>query len=108
MYTGANIIDMVGRKCHSLTVIEQAASYKRARWRCQCDCGARIIVRGDLLRTGHTKSCGRCFRRLTSVAAASQQKLQRLQINWSRPTNAGEIDLWRICFKSNQHFNKYK
>lgn len=27
-------------------------------WRCQCECGNEIVVRGDSLRSGHTKSCG--------------------------------------------------
>lgn len=27
-------------------------------WTCECDCGARVIVRGNNLLTGHTKSCG--------------------------------------------------
>lgn len=31
------------------------------RWRCQCDCGKLISVRGDCLRYGFTKSCG-CLR----------------------------------------------
>jgi hypothetical protein len=33
----------------------------RAVWLCQCDCGNFHKTTGDLLRSGHTKSCG-CLR----------------------------------------------
>lgn len=31
-------------------------------WRCECVCGGTIVLRGDSLLTGNTKSCG-CYRR---------------------------------------------
>lgn len=30
-------------------------------WKCQCECGNKIIVSNSHLRTGHTKSCG-CYK----------------------------------------------
>jgi hypothetical protein len=27
-------------------------------WECECSCGNKIIVRGESLKTGNTKSCG--------------------------------------------------
>lgn len=27
-------------------------------WKCQCDCGKEIIIKGDNLQNGGTKSCG--------------------------------------------------
>ena len=49
-----------------LTVVEQADDFigmdgqKRPMWLCKCDCGnpELIIVRGDSLTSGHTRSCG--------------------------------------------------
>lgn len=52
-------IDMSGRVCGSLTVIERAAGGEGAvRWRCRCSCGAESIVDGT--SSGHTRSCGAC------------------------------------------------
>lgn len=54
-------IDMTGKRCGLLTVIEYAGydrSYGQAKWRCKCHCGNETIVGGTDLRTGNTKSCG--------------------------------------------------
>ena len=54
-----NIIDETGNKYHKLTVanfayIKNACAY----WNCICECGNKIVVAGNHLRSGHTKSCG--------------------------------------------------
>lgn len=38
-------------------------------WNCVCECGISRIVRGDLLRKGHTKTCGNTGCRKTAVSA---------------------------------------
>lgn len=57
------LIDLTGQRFGRLVVIERAGSSTSgfALWRCRCDCGKEIVVRGPLLRNGTTKSCG-CFR----------------------------------------------
>jgi hypothetical protein len=67
------VIDMLGKRCHHLTVIAHAGSAIKgdgrshtAVWRCLCDCGREIIVLGWALRSGHTKSCG-CARIAANV-----------------------------------------
>jgi len=55
------IINEINNKYGKLTVIEQAATPKNKKgiyWKCQCECGNTIIVKGDYLRNGDTKSCG--------------------------------------------------
>ena len=58
--------DYIGRKYGRLTVIDRAEDYispkgwHDSRWVCQCECGNKTIVRGLLLRNGHTTSCG-CY-----------------------------------------------
>lgn len=52
--------DLTGQKFGKLTIIKYVYtdSYRRAIWRCKCECGNVIEVRGDMLRNGNTKSCG--------------------------------------------------
>lgn len=55
-------IEMAGRRCGHLLVIKKADVYRGhdTRWFCKCDCGNYSVVRGNYLRSGHTKSCGNC------------------------------------------------
>jgi hypothetical protein len=50
-----------------LTIIKQIEDYiepktkrRSARWLCECSCKNKIIVTGNDIRSGHTKSCG-CY-----------------------------------------------
>jgi hypothetical protein len=54
------VIEMAGQQFGRFTVVNRATSNRRgvARWCCRCACGKDRIVRGDDLRTGHTRSCG--------------------------------------------------
>lgn len=56
-----------GKKFWYLTAIERVeppesdhGKVKQTWYRCMCDCGRETIVRGHLLISGHTKSCGKC------------------------------------------------
>lgn len=55
-----NVVNEVGNKYGNLTVIEEDGRTKQRSvvWKCQCDCGNIISVRGSDLRNGHTQSCG--------------------------------------------------
>lgn len=56
------ILSLLGQKFGRLTVISfEGIKKKKPRWRCKCDCGSEKILRGDYLKSGHTKSCG-CLR----------------------------------------------
>jgi hypothetical protein len=62
-------IDMVGKRCGKLVVLERAGSdqsrgrsQSHALWSCLCDCGGTIVVAGGHLREGRVLSCG-CARR---------------------------------------------
>ena len=58
--------DLTGQIFGRLKVLEQSEDFiqkngkHRAMWLCQCSCENKnlIIVRGDSLTNGHTKSCG--------------------------------------------------
>ena len=52
-------INEIGNKYGRLTVVEDAGTINgRAVWKCLCDCGNEIVVKGKYLRNGDTKSCG--------------------------------------------------
>lgn len=56
-----DVIDEIGNKYGTLTVIERSFSGKRhrgAEWICRCECGNEIVARGYDLRKGHVVSCG--------------------------------------------------
>ena len=56
-------MDLVGEKYGRLTVVAFDGIRKRkAYWKCVCDCGLTVVVPGNNLRTGNTKSCG-CLHR---------------------------------------------
>lgn len=54
---------MVGLSFGRLCVTARAGSDHKgqALWQCQCQCGEELVVRGAVLRNGHTQSCG-CLR----------------------------------------------
>lgn len=54
--------DLTNQRFAKLFVTERAGTekYGQILWQCQCDCGNYCLVRGADLRSGNTKSCGRC------------------------------------------------
>lgn len=52
--------DLIGKRFGRLKVLEELPERKGGRiaWRCLCDCGEEIDVKGIYLTTEETKSCG--------------------------------------------------
>lgn len=129
----SRVIDMTGQRCGRLTVIERAATDKdrRATWKCRCDCGNEITVRGKELRNGDTRSCGclqkdkarrRMVKENTTHGAAKRNNISRLYSIWrgmkercSVPTCTGYKDYggrgitvcpeWRDSFEAFQDWS---
>lgn len=55
---GHRFQDLTGQVFHRLTVLECTETNPRAKWKCQCLCGATTIVFANNLKRGHTTSCG--------------------------------------------------
>ena len=61
-------INIAGEVYGRLTVIEEVeqdisiSNKKIRKWKCQCECGNKVITRQVSLRSGNTKSCG-CLRK---------------------------------------------
>ncbi len=54
-----NKINEISNKHGQLTVTAGSKTVdSRVMWLCMCDCGNELVVRGNDLRSGHTKSCG--------------------------------------------------
>ena len=55
-------MNLIGERFGNLTVIDRATVQdgKNYRWLCLCDCGNQCEVTTCHLRSGHTRSCGRC------------------------------------------------
>lgn len=53
----------IGNRYGSLTVIgpyrkNEKGNHSVVEWKCVCDCGTELYVKGNSLRSGHTQSCG--------------------------------------------------
>lgn len=53
-------MDMTGRTFGYLTVIRQDGKnqWDQPMWLCRCRCGTEKTIRGSVLRSGHSNSCG--------------------------------------------------
>lgn len=57
-------VDMTGKKYGRLTVLgrDYTIIHTHAHWRCLCECGNEVTIRGTSIRQGDYVSCG-CYRR---------------------------------------------
>lgn len=55
------VYDLTGQVFGRLTAVEQAENSIQGhkQYRCRCECGKEIVVRGSELHNGRVKSCGR-------------------------------------------------
>lgn len=80
-------IDLTGMRFGKLSVIERAEDYVSPRgyrgvaWKCRCDCGKDVVIRGCNLRNGKSLSCG-CNRIEHPNRLTHGQKGTRLYAIW--------------------------
>lgn len=80
--------DLSGNTYGRLTVT--SFSHKKARksyFNCQCDCGNNIVARGDMLKSGNTKSCG-CYHRDQITKGTEQDRF------WAYVDKSGDCWEW--------------
>ena len=59
---GRKRLDLTGQKFGLLTVLNPAENIgEDTAWLCRCDCGKERIIRTMSLRSGNTRSCGKCL-----------------------------------------------
>lgn len=76
-------------------------------WKCQCDCGEIVFIRGDSLRNGNTRSCG-CLNR--DIASQGTNNLQHGHTRSKKRSK--EFYTWinmlqRCSNPNNEHFKYY-
>lgn len=71
-------LDLTGHRFGRLVVLARAGRDRHGsmRWRCKCDCGREITVRGQNLRSGNTRSCG-CYQRKVARIVGRRLRPQR-------------------------------
>ena len=99
--------DKIGMKFGRLTVIDVAKPYvsprgeKSKQWLCKCECGNEIVVRGCMLTSGNTQSCG-CLRKDVSA--------KRMYVHGCTHTRL--YNIWKLiksrCLNpNNRRFDRY-
>lgn len=74
-----------GKVFGRLTVVGEGPRISgRVSWSCLCDCGSSVVVRGHLLKSGETQSCG-CMRteRLVAMNKTHGEYDSRTHRSWS-------------------------
>lgn len=82
--------NLIGKKFGRLTVVDyaednvSASGYHTVMWKCVCECGKFVVVRGKCLTSGVTKSCG-CFQKssMSSRVSKHHKSGTRLYAIWN-------------------------
>jgi len=103
-------IDISKKRFNRLTVMKYAFTKNgKAYWLCECDCSNTVILQGDRIKRGVTKSCG-CFAVESSIQSGRNKKGRtwgkRLYIK-----HKAEYSVWcgmkRRCYNSNEDSFQY-
>lgn len=92
----SKFIDLSGRVFGKLTVIEYCGNdkWRVSKWLCLCDCGKKIILTSNHLKSGSTKSCG-CLRK-------EKTKLRFTKHNYKNTTIYNTwINMKQRCYNNN-------
>lgn len=111
---GQKIKNLIGQRFGKLVVVEEDGKHSDNfyYWKCKCDCGNEIIVRGNNLKTGTTQSCG-CIKSRGEefVNQYLQQKNFNYQREYSFPdlisTDRGGLLRFDFCILDAKNIPKY-
>lgn len=65
--------DLTGKIFGRLTVLKLSHIKRISQWLCKCECGNEVVVTGNSMVIGDTKSCG-CYRKERPTIEASEEK----------------------------------
>lgn len=91
------LINLAGKKFGKLVVLERAPNKtKHVMWKCQCECGVVLDVRGEHLRKGLTTTCGHCGEHPNKFIDITGQRFGKLvAIERSKEIDNQGIILWK-------------
>ncbi len=75
--------DLIGKKYGNLTILSKTdikTKHGHYYYKCICDCGIEILVIGDNVRRGTTKSCG-CLRKKVTGDRARKHGMKNTRLN---------------------------
>ena len=103
----SKLIDLTGQRFGRLTVIERAenAGNKQIRWLCKCDCGGKVTVRGDHLRSSYVLSCG-CLNR-ENTSKRSRKLMTKHGLYYTRLYKTWSNMKDRCCNPKNRSYPRY-
>ena len=88
-------IDLTGQRFNKLLVLEEAPRPDKKhpiKWICQCECGNITNVRPADLRSGHTKTCGKCSTNKIDILG---QQFGKLTVIEALPSNRRGDAMWK-------------
>ena len=72
--------DLIGKRFGRLVVVSRAENYvspkgqQHSRWLCACDCGNTVIVKAQMLKNGHKRSCNCLYRENITILKDANTK----------------------------------
>lgn len=98
-------IEMKGKRFDRWIVLEFAGLKNRAaHWLCRCDCGKELVVSGNSLRMGRSRSCG-CIQKEVVAAIGRDNKTHGM--TGSKEYNAWLCMIQRCYNPKIEHFKNY-
>lgn len=100
--------DMTGKRFGRLVALEadhketDSCGNSEIYWKCQCDCGTAVVVRGSSLRSGFTKSCG-CLQKEASAQRAQNRTIDLIGKRFGYLTVKE-----RVSISDDNRFTKWK
>lgn len=90
--------DLTGSKFGELTVVAFAGIDKRrcSKWLCKCSCNKELVVLGDSLKRGATKSCGSCVYYSKTVDLTGRKFGKLTVVKFSHIDKKQRLSMWEV------------
>lgn len=110
---GKRFINMIGIRSGKLTSVKIAnKKTKQFFWECICDCGNKIVVSGNNIRSGKTQSCGCILKTRNGESKSSSYRSWKAMIERCYNPNNNKYSLYgargiKVCDSWLDSFNNF-